>query len=135
MEVTGKCYCGDIKYESHGEPEFTAQCHCRECQYATGGGPNLFMVMPGDGFKFTKGKPRGFTRPDLENPVTREFCENCGTHMLTKSQSMPHAVILKVGTMDDPTQYPGPQMAIFCEDKLDFHTVPEGVPEYDKFPG
>ena len=49
--------------------------------------------------------------------------------------AMPDAVIIKVGSMDDPSQYPGPQVAIFCMDKQSFHTVPEGVPEFERVPG
>lgn len=35
---------------------------------------NLFLLMPPDGFRYTKGTPKTFSRNDLENPVTREFC-------------------------------------------------------------
>ena len=78
-----------------------AQCHCRECQYITGGGPNMFVAMPVDGFKYTASQPKQFTRSDLERAVTREFCAECGTHMVTKVPGLP-AVVLKVGTFDDP---------------------------------
>ena len=40
---------------AEGEPTLQAQCHCRECQFITGGSPNMFVVMPLDGFKYTKG--------------------------------------------------------------------------------
>ena len=43
--------------------------------------------------------------------------------------------ILKVGSLDDPSVFGTPQMAIFTCDKQSFHTVPEGVPEHDKVPG
>ena len=135
MEVTGRCYCGDVKYQCDGEPSFTAQCHCRECQYLTGGAPNMFMVMPAATFSYTQGTPKQFTRTDIDNPVTREFCPNCGTHLLTRAPGLPDGVVIKVGSMDNPEQYPGPQMAIFCMDKQTFHRVPEGVPEYERFPG
>ena len=93
------------------------------------------MAMPLDTFSYTKGEAKGFTRTDIDNAVTREFCPECGTHLVTKAPAMPKAVILKVGSMDDPSQYPGPQMAIFCIDKQSFHTVPEGVPEFERVPG
>ncbi len=35
-----------------------AQCHCRECQYISGGSPNMFVLMPLDGFSYTKGTPK-----------------------------------------------------------------------------
>ena len=41
-----------------------AQCHCRACQHISGGPPNLFMLMPAEGFAYTKGAPKTCTRPD-----------------------------------------------------------------------
>ena len=134
MQVTGGCYCKKIRYESTGDPIARMQCHCRECQYITGGGPNMFMVVPEDGFTFVEGSPKGFARSDLEAPVTREFCPDCGTHLLTRSPKRPGAIILKVGTMDDPTQYGGPQMAIFTCDQQAFHEIPEGVQTFERRP-
>jgi hypothetical protein len=81
-----------------------AQCRCRECQYISGGSPNMFMLMPPDRFGYTKGMPKQFSRSDLENAVTREFCAECGTHLVTRRPGLP-AVILKVGTLDDPAHF------------------------------
>ena len=44
------------------------------------------------------------------------------------------AVILKVGTLDDPGFFGAPQMAIFTVDKQAFHHVPEGVPSFERMP-
>jgi len=133
MKLTGGCYCGEIRYEANGEPMLRAQCHCRECQTFSGGGPNLFMVMPLDGFSFTEGQPKTFTRSDLENPVTRAFCTTCGTHITSRRPDL-DAVILKIGTLDDPTQYDQPQIAIFTVDRQPFHIIPDGIPQFERRP-
>jgi hypothetical protein len=91
--------------------------------------------MPDAGFRYTKGKPREFRRSDLESPVTREFCADCGTHILARAATLPNAVLLKVGTLDDPSVFGGPQMVIFTVDKQGFHHVPEGVPTFERTPG
>jgi hypothetical protein len=135
MTIEGGCYCGGLRYRAEGEPMFKGQCHCRECQYFSGGQPNVIVGMPSSSFKYTKGSPKGFTRKDLAKPVTREFCPECGTHILTRSPNLPQAVIVKVGTFDDPKLFGGPQMAIFTIDKQSFHHVPSGIPAFERMPG
>lgn len=133
MKLEGGCYCGALRYEAEGAPMMKAQCHCRECQYLTGGSPNMFFAWPLSGFRYTKGTPKTFTRSDIDNPVTREFCADCGTQIVTRPQGLP-AVILKVGSLDDPSQFT-PDMAIYTVDKQAFHHVPEGMPAFERLPG
>ena len=135
MEIEGGCYCGSVRYLAEGEPLLKGQCHCRECQYISGGHPNVVMGMPASGFAYTKGSPKPYRRSDLENPVTREFCPECGTHLLTRSRGLPGAVLIKVGTLDDPSAFGGPQMVIFTIDKQSFHHVPDGVLTFERLPG
>ncbi|MBS0642809.1 MAG: GFA family protein [Acetobacteraceae bacterium] len=134
MKLEGGCYCGSVRYVADGEPLLKAQCHCRECQYITGGSPNVFIAMPTDGFRYTKAAPKGFARKDLEKPVTREFCPECGTHVVTRPARM-QAVIVKVGTLDDPKLFGGPDAAIYTIDKQAFHRIPEGIRCFDRLPG
>ncbi|MBW1884988.1 MAG: GFA family protein [Deltaproteobacteria bacterium] len=135
MEVEGGCYCGAVRYKAEGDALFKGQCHCRECQYGSGGAPNYVMALPEAGFSYTKGAAREFSRSDLDNPVTREFCPDCGTQLVSRAPSLPGAVLIKVGTLDDPKEYGGPQMAIFTIDKQSFHHIPEGLPSFERTPG
>jgi hypothetical protein len=134
MKLEGGCYCKALRYEAEGEPMMKAQCHCRECQYITGGSPNVFIAMPTAGFKYTKGECKQFSRSDLERPVTREFCSNCGTHVVTRAPGFP-AIIIKVGSLDDPKQFGDPQMAIYTIDKQSFHQIPSGMKTFERLPG
>jgi hypothetical protein len=52
MKLEGGCYCGAVRYVAEVEPALKAQCHCRECQYISGGAPNMFMLMPPEGFRY-----------------------------------------------------------------------------------
>lgn len=134
MKITGGCYCKGLRYEAEGEPMGALQCHCRECQYITGGNPNVIMLMPDAGFRFTKGAPSSFTRTDIDNAVTRYFCPTCGTAIGTRSPKRPGTFILKVGTMDDPSVFQ-PKAAIFTVDRQHFHHIPEGLPAFERRPG
>jgi hypothetical protein len=135
MKLEGGCYCGAVRYRAEGDALFKGQCHCRECQYISGGHPNVVIGMPESGFGYGKGSPKSYRRTDLASPVAREFCGECGTHLLTRTPAVPGAVLIKVGTLDDPAVFGGPQMVIFTIDKQTFHHVPEGVPTFERVPG
>src|ERR1700730_12873795 len=115
------------------EMKVEGRCYCGAGRYVTGRAPNFFMAMPESGFSYVKGQPKAFTRTDLERAVTREFCPECGTHLATRPPGFP-AVIVKVGTLDDPSQYTGPDMAIFTMDKQSFHQIADGLPSFERFP-
>ena len=131
MTQSGGCYCGNLRYEIDGEAIFKAQCHCRECQYISGGGPNYFALMPGESFRWTRGASNSFTRSDIENPVTRDFCPKCGTHIVTRRRGQ---AVLKVGTLDNPAWYDGPSAAIHCADKQSFHVISGDIGTFDRLP-
>ena len=76
-----------------------------------------------------------FKRSDLANPVMREFCAECGTHMISRPPSMAGVAIVKLGTLDDPNAFGSPQMAVYMVDKQPFHQVPEGIAKFERLPG
>ncbi|HEX7791884.1 MAG TPA: GFA family protein [Afipia sp.] len=132
MTLEGGCYCRALRYTAEGTPMLKAQCHCRECQYISGGGPNMFLIMPTKGFSYTKGTPKLFMRTDIEGAVTREFCAECGTHLVTRPPGLP-GVVLKVGTLDNPGLF-DPKIAIYTVDKQAFHHIPDGMPVFERLP-
>jgi hypothetical protein len=134
MKTTGGCYCGAVRYEITGEAQASLQCHCRECQYISGGNPAALMIFPFESFQLTSGEMKQFRRSDLERPVTRHFCENCGTGIASETPSRPGSIVIKVGTLYDPSIF-APAVAIFTCDKQDYHHIPEGIPAFDKRPG
>lgn len=133
MTLEGGCYCGAVRYAVEGEPVFRGECLCRECQYITGGGPNFFMMMKAADFRYTRGEPASFARPDLDQPRTRDFCPTCGTHLVTR-QPGGRTLVVKVGTLDDPAQYGRPDMAIYMVDAQPFHCVAEDLPQHHRLP-
>jgi len=65
--------------------------------------------------------------------VTREFCDDCGAQLLTRRPGL-NAIVLKAGTLDDPSQYGKRQMAINASDRQAFNCIEEGLPIYQELP-
>ena len=135
MKIEGGCYCGELRYEAEGDPAMKGQCFCRECQYITRGDSALLLGMPEASFSYTKGAAKDFRRSDLASPVTRQFCAECGTHVASLAPGLPGIVIIKVGSLDEPAVFEGPQMAIFTCDSQPFHQLPTDIPTFERVPG
>jgi hypothetical protein len=92
----------------------------------------MFMAVKPEAFRYIKGTPKEFKRKDLERPVTREFCPECGTHLATRPNRP--IVVVKVGTLDDPKLYGGPKAAIYTIDRQPFHEIAQGLPTFERLP-
>ncbi|MFC3173793.1 GFA family protein [Novosphingobium bradum] len=134
MEADGGCYCGAVRYHLSGEFLMKMLCYCRECQHASGGAGTVAAVVPQSAFAYTRGEPGRFTRSDIAAPVTREFCRDCGTPLLSRSPQVPGAVIVKAGTLDDPALFGQADSVIFAGEKQVYHACPEGVPVFQTVP-
>jgi len=134
MTLTGGCYCGAVRFEITEPIRMRGLCLCRTCQRISGGGGNYFIGLGADGFRYTQGEPRRFTRPDAEDAPTREFCGDCGTHIAARSPRAPGGIIVKVGALDDPAAFEGPSVVVWAEEKQAFHCLPDGVPAFARFP-
>ena len=128
LRVLGRCYCGRFKYEITAQFDAQLQCHCRECRYSTGGAPNTVGLTKKENFKILKGKLNSFVKKEMKTP-RRHFCSTCGTHIYAESPTRPNHLILKVGTLDDPSTF-FPQQAQFLTDVQPYDAVPKGVPSY-----
>jgi hypothetical protein len=100
----------------------------------SGGAGNLFMAVEAATFQFTKGTPRAFNKQDHAWSPTRHFCEICGVHLTARSARAPSAVLVKVGTLDDPSVFQGPRLVTWTSEMQAFHVLPSGVPAYPEIP-
>ncbi len=135
MTLTGGCYCGALRFEIEGPLRMRALCLCRTCQKISGGAGNLFIGLEADAFRYTRGEPRRYSRPDIADAPTREFCGECGVHIASRSPKVPNGLIVKVGALDEPAAFGGPEMVFWAQEKQGFHLLPEGAAVYPRLPG
>ena len=135
MAFTGGCYCGAVRYECDGPVQMRGLCFCRTCQMISGGAGNMFIGVMADAFRYIKGEPKEFAHPDRDAPPVRSFCATCGVHLTSRSPKAVGGVLIRVGTLDDPGAFEGPQLVVWTSEMQVFHQLPPGVPNYPKFPG
>ena len=130
MNVTGGCHCGAIRYEVNGDPMVHTLCHCADCRRHAGAPMVGWTMYARAAVKVVRGQPKIYQSSEHGR---RHFCADCGTHLTTRRPGLP-AVILKVGTLDDPALFGTPQMAIYTVDKQAFHHIPDGLPAFERLP-
>lgn len=58
--MSGRCLCGQITYETTAEPALSGICHCRNCQRYTGSAFETLIGFPSDAVR-VKGEPKTYT--------------------------------------------------------------------------
>ncbi len=79
--ITGRCLCGDIRYEISQPAIATGFCHCRMCQRAHGAPVSAWAAFPAAAVRFTKGEPKYYKSSSI---AERGFCANCGSSLTTR---------------------------------------------------
>jgi hypothetical protein len=128
--LTGGCNCGDTRYEATGPIRFRGQCFCRTCQSFSGGGPNLFVIVDAEGFRYVRGEPRRYCSGQSPASPTREFCGRCGSPLAARSPAAPGMMLVRVGSLDDPSLFRAPQVVVWTSQMQPFHQLPDGVPSF-----
>jgi hypothetical protein len=119
----GGCACGEVRYGFYEPLLVEAACHCRACQYSTGGGPAYVVSVSRDVFKITRGQPREFTTlSEAGNHVTRAFCGTCGSPLFAFNDAQPEAVVVKVGSLDEPQAFK-PRLHVWTSEAQPWHRM------------
>lgn len=95
--ITGRCLCGDIRFEYRGEPVETMHCHCESCRRHTSSPVTTFVILGKDSFRYTRGKPVAYaSSPGIE----RTHCGRCGSPIAYENKD---EFALYACTLDDAT--------------------------------
>lgn len=133
MSKSGGCLCGGVTYIIEGEPVSSFLCHCKNCQKQSGSAFSINLIYPthqldlrGDVTTFTDKGESGGT-------VLRKFCGKCGSPILSAISDHPEIIVLKVGTLDDNSDY-DPGAEVWCDSRQDWVNFDKIYPAFPKNP-
>lgn len=131
-QLTGGCLCGAVRYTSTAEsitPPIV--CHCRDCQRFTGSAFGALVVVPMESLTIN-GTMKTFVSPGGSGkPISRHFCPECGSSIAEEVANAPGAMILNIGTLDEPKSMT-PVREIFCDDALPWLQTTGGMQRFAK---
>ena len=92
------------------------------------------MRVPAAGFRVTRGEPRLYiSASDAGNRVTRAFCGDCGAPLFIRVSSRPDIVGLRVGSLDDPSEF-RPEADIFVKSAQPWDHMNPELPKHQTYP-
>lgn len=112
--ITGRCYCGKVRYRTRGPVKFSGNCHCKNCRQAAGAQAVAWVSVPKIGFKFTRGTP---ARYRSKTQAYRTFCPACGTTLTYESVKRTKDIDITTGSLTRPEMF-APRHDFFVKEKL-----------------
>lgn len=95
--LTGRCYCGAIRFHSLRAAQTVVYCHCDDCRRATGGPVAVFAAMDEHMVTFEPDIGKSIS---LVNGVTRTFCGACGSSLTGRYDYLPDQIYIPIGIID-----------------------------------
>ena len=133
-KIAGGCLCGGVRYTSEAEPVLTALCHCADCQKQTSSAFSVLVAVPKGTLQLEGQALADFEGVgDSGQPVTRSFCPDCGSPVVSYVEAAPELEWIKAGTLDDPSWFE-PQMNIWCGSAQPWVSIDDSLPRFEKNP-
>jgi hypothetical protein len=112
--ITGGCYCGEVRFSGSPEVRVQTNCHCQNCRRAVGAQAVAWITVKRPQFQFVKGTP---CRYRTETGAWRTFCSRCGTSLTYEHDKRPDEIDITTGSLDHPEDFP-PTKDVYPEEQL-----------------
>lgn len=132
--LSGGCQCGDVRYESAGEPLALYVCHCAECRKQSASAFGMSLQVPRADFRVTRGAPAFWERDaDSGRRLRCAFCSRCGSRLWHEGVPPRRTLTIKAGSLDLPVDATG-AIHIWTSRKLPGIVIPAGAPQFPEEP-
>ena len=131
IKMTGGCLCGQVRYETTGDPFAVNHCHCQSCRKHNGG-----PVVTLAGYQIEQVRFDGNDRKKYASSpgAFRAFCENCGTPLTWEGDGgdLGQIVELHISTFDDPEALV-PTSHAFAPERISWFDVADELARFEGF--
>lgn len=126
LVTTGRCLCGDVRYEIYQPVSETGYCHCKICQRFSAEPVNAWAAFPAESVRFTNCEPKYYKSSLI---AQRGFCANCGTsltYQVVAPEPAEH-IVMHTMTLDNPEDF-APTWHGGIESQMPWHDINDNLP-------
>ena len=130
MNLTGECFCGEVKYEIKGPLKDARSCHCSRCRKAFSSQASSYALVKPSDFQWVSGANLLSTFSSQKG-FGLQFCSKCGSTLGGIYKGKFSWVTL--GCIEgDPQIELGRH--IFVGSKAAWETIPRGIQQFEEWP-
>ena len=126
-DLSGRCFCGAVRWQSDGAILWAAICHCVDCRRAASADHVSWFGVKRSGLSWEG--PRHVLQSS--KGVLRSFCSGCGSPMSFETAVFPEETHICANSLDDPSVY-RPQAHIFWSERVPRLTSLDRLPTHEK---
>lgn len=126
MDITGECFCGDIRYRISGELFDARSCHCSRCRKAFSAQASAYALVKPEQFAWTAGEHL-LTSYVGKHGYGLQFCSKCGSTLTGIGNGVVHGVTLGCVNGDPDIRL---ERHIHVASKAQWEQIADGVPQY-----
>jgi len=128
--LTGKCFCGAVRYVVADEFVYAANCHCSNCRRTTGSAFKPFAGIERSKLRLTQGESDVMIFGEADSHDAH--CRCCGSllYSVVRNGAFVHVAM---GTLVDAPSI-RPDKHIFVGSKAPWFTITDDLPQFEEFP-
>ncbi|HEY9050259.1 MAG TPA: GFA family protein [Gammaproteobacteria bacterium] len=127
----GSCLCGAVKFEITGSIRNIVYCHCSQCRKAQGSAFATNGIVANEYFQLLTGEDK-LTGYESTPGQTKYFCKICGSPIISKTETKPDQVRIRLGTIEDDISE-RPLAHIFATSKANWEDICGDLPQYEAY--
>lgn len=130
-KTKGRCLCGRVQFEIHGELRGVVNCHCSKCRKFHGNF-GAYTKAKVEHFKLTEEKSlKWYKSPADETAnVHRGFCSECGSSLFWHPKDQLN-IAIAAGSIDEPTNLKTVGH-IWCSQRPDYYVITDDLPKFEE---
>lgn len=128
----GSCLCGAVQYEISGALGPIVFCHCRQCRKSQGSAFAVNAPVQASQFRLLAGG-EVLTEYESSPGKKRVFCKICGSPILSKRDSAPDVLRLRIGGLDGEISE-RPTAHIFAASNAAWFEITDTLPQHAERP-